>query len=192
MKLTSFFISCFFINSVSAQLVSNVSWIEQSSLPASQAIYYNPNKNLTWDDFMSKPPADNSFVAAMTVSGFGYNANVKTVNGTGELNVSVYCYFNKGKSWVKPGKNTSYILNHEQHHFDVSYIAAAIFMDKLQSTKFTPGNYKELLPRIYNECCDIMNKMQNDYDKQTKNGQVKDEQSRWNALIDSKVNALTR
>ncbi len=192
MKLLILLFSLVFVNCSFAQLSTNVTWTEQSSMAPSTVVYYNPGKNLTWGDFQAQPPNENGIVAAMTVSGFGYNAGVRTVNGKGELNVSVYCYFNKKKSWVKPGKDNAYILTHEQHHFDVSYIAAAIFIDKLQSTKFTTANYNVLLPRIYNECCDIMNKMQNDYDGQTKNGQAKDEQSRWNALLDSKVDAVTR
>ena len=108
------------------------------------------------------------------------------------LNIQVYCYFNKNKSWVKPGRNTAYILSHEQHHFDITYICATIFVDKLRGTVFNNANYSTRLPEIYNESCDIMNKMQNDYDGQTKNGQVKAEQARWNALIVEKIRAATR
>lgn len=161
-------------------------------MPASDVIYYKANKKLQWDHFLGAIPANPGIVAALTVSGFGYGASLKTINGKGELNITVYCYFSKNRSWVKPGKNTAYILNHEQHHFDVSYIAAELFIDKLQSAKFTNGNYNELLARIYKECCDSMNKMQNEYDGQTNNGQVKAEQSRWDALIDSRISAILR
>lgn len=174
-----------------AQLTTNVSWTEQTTLPAGETIYYNPDKKLTWSDFRGTATG-NEIVAALTFSGFGYNASVKTINGKGDLNISVYCYFNKNKSWVRDGKANAYVLTHEQHHFDVSYIACAIFIDKLQSTKFTTTNYKSLLERIYNESCGIMNQMQNDYDSQTKNGQVKAEQQRWNALIDSRISAFTK
>lgn len=192
MKLLSFVLSFLFIGNSFSQLTTNVVWTEESNMPSNEVIYYNPAKKLVWTNFAGTAPNDNSIVAALTVAGFGYSANVKTINGKGELNIKVYCYFSKNKSWVKPGKNTPYILLHEQHHFDVSYIAAAIFMDKLQSATFTTGNYNSVLTRIYRECCDIMNKMQNDYDGQTKNGQVKTEQTRWNALIDSRIAALTR
>lgn len=161
-------------------------------MPASEVIYYKANKKLQWDHFLGAVPANPGIVAALTVSGFGYGASLKTINGKGELNISVYCYFSKNRSWVKPGKNTAYILNHEQHHFDVSYIAAELFIDKLQSAKFTNSNYNQLLARIYKECCDSMNKMQNEYDGQTNNGQVKAEQSRWDALIDSRIGAILR
>lgn len=177
---------------INAQLTVNVNWTEQTSLPASEICYYNPARKLAWENFRGTPPAVNSQVAALTVSGFGYNASVKTINGKGQLTVNVYCYFSKEKSWVRPGKNTDYILSHEQHHFDVSYIAAAIFIDKLQGTKFTTANFNAVLNSLYRESCDIMNKMQNDYDGQTKNGQLKEQQAKWNELIDSRVASLTK
>lgn len=190
MKFIFLLFSTFIFNYSNGQLTTNVSWTNETSMPESEVIYYNKNSKLVWENFKGKPNRE-GIVAALTVSGFGYTANIKTTNGKGELNINVYCYFNLDKSWVKPEKNTAYILTHEQHHFDISYLAAAIFMDKLQSAVFTAANFKSLIPRIYNESGDIMNKMQNDYDVQTKNGQIKDEQIRWNALIDSKLASST-
>ncbi len=185
-------LSFLFSQNIYAQLTTNVVWTNDGATPAADVIYYNSNKQLDWNNFYGKPPADNGITAALTVSGFGYSANIKTINGKGQLNIQVYCYFNKNKSWVKSGRNTAYILTHEQHHFDISYICAAIFVDKLQATAFSTTNYSTWLPKIYNESCDIMNKMQNDYDGQTKNGQLKDEQNRWNSLIVAKISAATR
>ena len=192
MKLLTLLLSFLFSQNIYAQLTTKVVWTNDGATPAIDVIYYYINKNLDWNNFSGKPPADNGVTAALTVSGFGYSANIKTVNGKGQLNIQVYCYFNKNKSWVKPGRNTAYILSHEQHHFDISYICAAIFVDKLRGTVFNNANYSTRLPEIYNESCDIMNKMQNDYDGQTKNGQVKAEQARWNALIVEKIRAATR
>lgn len=175
-----------------AQLSTKITWTEQSNMPSREVIYYRANNPLKWPDFKGIPPAETGITAALTVSGFGYNANVKSSNGKGELNVTVYCYFNKNKSWVKPGKDTDYILEHEQRHFDIAYLATMIFIDKLQETKFTTANFNELLPRIYNESTTIMNKMQSDYDSQTKNGQVREEQQRWNQLIKNQVSSVTK
>ena len=190
MKLHLLIFSCFLFEAAGAQLTTSVSWTEQSTFPVKEVIYYSPDKNLNWADFKGSPIE--SRAAAVTVSGFGYKANINTRNGKGQLNTSVYCYFHKNKSWVKPGRTTSYILNHEQHHFDISYIAARIFVNKLQSMVFTSSNYNVMLPRIYNECCDIMNKMQDDYDGQTKNGQLKDIQAKWNDLVDEKISLITK
>ena len=192
MKLLTLLLSFLFSQNIYAQLTTKVVWTNDGATPAIDVIYHDINKNLVWNNFSGKPPADNGVTAALTVSGFGYSANIKTVNGKGQLNIQVYCYFNKNKSWVKPGRNTAYILLHELHHFDISYVCAAIFVDKLRGTVFNNANYSTRLPEIYNESCDIMNKMQNDYDGQTRNGQVKDEQARWNVLIVEKIRAATK
>ncbi len=174
-----------------AQVTTNIYWTEQTSLPASQVIYYKPEKKLAWPDFKGQPvPA--GLVAAITMSGFGYTASVKRQGNKGEINIGVYCYFSKEKSWVRQGRTTSYILNHEQYHFDISYIAACLFAQRLRSATITTGNINSIVPRIYKECCDIMNKMQDEYDGQTKNGQLKDIQDKWNIQLTDKLAELTK
>jgi hypothetical protein len=183
----------FFITTIAAkaQVTTNIYWTEQTNLPASRVIYYNPSRNLQWPDFDGTPQTS-GIVAAITMSGFGYTASMKRNGNKGEINIGIYCYFSKDKSWVKPDKKTAYILNHEQHHFDISYIAARIFADRLKNTVITSSNVNVLIPRIYKECCDIMNKLQDDYDGQTKNGQVKEMQERWNNSLGEKLVAFTK
>ncbi|MEO6406890.1 MAG: hypothetical protein ABIY51_15045 [Ferruginibacter sp.] len=178
-------------NTLYAQLNTHVIWTEQSSIPSSDIIYYHPQSSLQWKDFQGMPVV-NHRAAAITVSGFGYKASLKNIGSKGDLVISVYCFFNKPKSWVKEGHTTSYILAHEQNHFDISYLATNIFIEKLKATNFTTSNMNSLLPKIYTECCDIMNKLQDDYDGQTKNGQVKDAQKKWNEFINEKLDNLTR
>ena len=162
----------FFSSGTYAQFSSNIYWTEQTTMPSSETIYFTSSKTLSWNDFKGRP--DNSSpAAAITASGFGYKADFKSVGNKSQLNIAVYCYFSSKNSWVKPGKTTAYILNHEQHHFDISFIAAGFFMDKLKAAGFTRANYNALLPKIYNECVALMNKMQNEYDGQTKKWPVK-------------------
>ena len=185
----SFFMLFYF--SSSAQITTNIYWTEQTEMNKSNTIYYTALKNLVWDDFKGVPGPPGP-VAAITASGFGYKANMSSSNGKGEINIAVYCYFNKKASWVKPGKTTSYILNHEQHHFDVSFLAAGFFINKLKNTVITTSNCNAVLPKIYKECCDMMNKMQDDYDGQTMNGQLEDKQKRWNGFFAEKVPLITK
>lgn len=169
-----------------AQFVSNVYWTEQTSMPASETIYYSANRPLKWSDFNGLP-IQSSPASAITASGFGYKADFKSNGSKAQLNIAVYCYFSKTASWVKTGKTTSYILNHEQQHFDISYLAADIFFRRLKTSNLTKENYKAFLPKLYNECVVLMNKMQQEYDGQTKNGQLKNEQERWNGIISEQL-----
>lgn len=188
------FISIVFVLLVSynlhAQVKTNIQWTEQTSLPASDVIYYRPENKLVWGDFLGKP-VEAGITAAITMSGFGYSASMHSSGQNGQLDIKVYCFFNKKKSWVKPGKTTAYILTHEQRHFDVSYIAANIFIDKVQGASMNSTNYNTLISRIYNECIEIMNDMQDDYDEQTNNGQDKLNQEKWNRFIDGKLAIIT-
>ena len=185
------FLSLFLCSQISAQVTTNIYWTEQTEMNKNNTIYYNSSKNLVWDDFKGVPGPPGP-VAAITASGFGYKANMSSSNGKGEINISVYCYFNKKGSWVKPGKTTPYILTHEQHHFDVSYLAAGIFMNKIKNTVITTSNINTVLPKIYKECCDMMNKMQDDYDGQTMNGQLEDKQKKWNTFFAEKLPLITK
>lgn len=165
-----------------AQFTTHVYWTEQSTLPASDVIYFSHAQPLQWAHFKGKPDAE-SPAAALTASGFGYKADLKVKGGKGDLNVGVYCFFNKNNSWVKPGKTTAYILAHEQNHFNISYLAAWVFVNKLKTTPLNQDNYNQELARMYQESCDYMNKMQKDYDSQTRNGQLPAIQARWQDQI---------
>ena len=173
---------------VNDRLSTRVQWTEQSPMPASEVVYFSSEKKLKWNDFKGQPVEGRA--AAITVSGFGYRARVNTANPDHQLIIQVYCYFNKNKSWVKPGRTTDYILSHEQQHFNISYIAAKVFQDKLNEADFTLSNYNTLLPQLYNESCAIMNKMQDDYDGETKNGQLRDRQEHWNSFVDDALTGV--
>ena len=184
--IIAFLFQTLFIGSAFAQIVVNVKWTEKSKLNANNVIYYNPNKKLAWVEFKAIPPPPSS-VAAVTSSGFGYSADMKSTNGKGEININVYCFFNKLKSWVRVKSKNAYILEHEQHHFDATYIAALGFIQKVRAAKITTENMDAVLGALYKEAYAGMNKMQNDYDGETKNGILKDKQAEWNIFFTEKL-----
>lgn len=175
-----------FATKAQGQTVTNVYWTQETTMPANQTIYYNPAKPLVWDDFQGAPTLTGR-VAAITMSGFGYKASSRSGNGKEEINISIYCYFSKPKSWVKPDKKNDYILSHEQHHFDISYLVATMFAEKLKQQNLSFQNVNTILPKIYKECTDLLDKMQDEYDGQTQNGQLKDEQMKWHKTLLSRL-----
>lgn len=179
-----FFPFFFVLISQSAYSQLNVS-IEWRNIPYEKGdtIFYNPIRKLIWDDFNGKPDYK-SIAAAITSSGFGYKMTMNSKNAKMQIGISVYCFYNKSNSWVKPGMQSPYALIHEQHHFDITYIVTCLFIKKLRAAVFTLGNYTNIVDKIYNECNMEMEKMQNDYDGQTKNGQLKNIQAEWNIKID--------
>ena len=191
MKYLLILCSLLLLQSADAQFSSNIYWTEQTNLSPSEVIYFNPQKLLSWRDFRGSAPAS-SPASAITASGFGYKADVRNSGTKGQINVGVYCFFNKNNSWVKAGKTTDYILSHEQNHFNISFIGACYFIEKLKAENLTNNNYNNVLARLYKESCDYMNKMQQDYDGQTKNGQLKDMQANWERFVNQKLSSLTK
>jgi Bacterial protein of unknown function (DUF922) len=184
-----FVLICFLYSNAFAQTTVSVNWTEKTKLNAKDVIYFNANKKLTWANFLGTPPPPSS-IAAVTSSGFGYNASMKSTNGVGTINISVYCYFSKPKSWVRVKNKTAYILEHEQHHFDASYLAAVSFMQKVKAANITTENMNEVIGKIYKEVSAAMNKMQDDYDNETNNGLKKDKQAEWNIFFNEKMKTL--
>ena len=173
-----------------AQLTATIRWYNPGADYAGDTIYYNENKKLIWKDFKGRPD-NSSMAAAITESGFGYRMSMQYLNGRTNIVITVFCYFNKRKSWVKRDMDTDYALVHEQHHFDITYINACLFIQKLNAARFTSTNYASLVDSIHDECYNAMNTMQDEYDGQTSNGRIKKNQFEWNKKIDSMLEGLT-
>lgn len=155
------------------------------------SIYYRSTDKLIWNNFKAAPDKG-GLTAALTSSGFGYDAGMLYKNGSGTLNINTYCFFDKSKSWVKPNQRTDYILDHEQHHFDISCIGMQIFIQRLKQTRFTVQNYSSMLDKLYNESYEAMTRLQNEYDNETKNGQLKNKQAEWIKKIDQQLAGLLK
>lgn len=172
-----------------AQTTVKIQWVQRVPAESSDTIFYSPNRKLSWPDFKGTPDTKSEAIA-ITASGFGFVSGVKYKNGKVNIDIAVYCYFGENNSWVKPGRESVYALNHEQHHFDITYIATSLFMQKLKAATFTWENYNDVLNRIYAESSRQLEKMQNDYDGQTKNGQLENVQAVWNKKIEKQLAAL--
>lgn len=186
-----FFILVLSASSVKAQVTINIQWqnIKPGNGITGDTIYYDSNRKLTWHDFKGTPNAA-SPAAAITESGFGYLLAMQSLNSRTSINITVYCYFNKNKSWVKKGMKNDYALTHEQHHFDITYINTCLFIQRLKEAKLTRANYNSLSGKIYDECVIALNKMQDEYDGETSNGRKKEVQEFWNKKIDQQLAAL--
>ena len=86
--------------------------------------------------------------------------------------------------------DTDYALLHEQHHYDITYINACLFIQKLKEAQLNPSNYDYLVEKIHDESFKALEKMQDDYDGQTSNGRINRMQYAWNKKIDQQLEAL--
>jgi hypothetical protein len=186
MKLKCLFSSTLLITiglSAGAQKIeTSITWL--TNIPdAANNISYNPKQKLAIDDFKGSTDVLTDAVA-ITASGFMFTAGYHSKGEKATLSIAVYCSFNKKESWMKEKGKTPYILLHEQHHFDISYLNTLLFIKKIKQTKFKQDEYKEQLKEVYQEVIDKMETMQHKYDTETQNGINTEKQGEWNKKIE--------
>jgi hypothetical protein len=187
-KIFSLFaVSFIFLTVSDAQKLSvAVNYITSEGAVNNNNIYYQPGYLLTWSDFKGKP-VEGSDVAALTNAGFGIKLSFHRIENTSQLVIAVNCNFSKKDSWVKKENKTTYILNHEQKHFDIAYIHTLSFMQNLKNAKLTNSNYAAIIEKIYNESVAAMSKMQNQYDIETSHSRLTEIQSAWDEKISNQL-----
>lgn len=189
MKYLLFTVFLFVSLSIQAQTTVTIQWQQVKPGNNGDTIYYDPERKLTWSDFRGRPdPA--SPAAAITESGFGYKMSMQSNKNKGNIIITVFCYFNKRSSWVKKNMDTDYALLHEQHHYDITYINAVLFMQKLKAANINLRNYESVVEKIHDESFAALDKMQNDYDGETSNGRIPRIQYKWNKKIDEHLEEL--
>jgi len=137
-----------------------------------------PYRYLTWNDFVVKKVSDNT--AAETVTSISYNYD-------GYDKVEVKCDLIKGESYVIENAKTDYILNHEQKHFDITYIYAVTFENIIKQKKELSD---KLVDDIYNMVISQKDSMQTLYDQQTNHSENKEIQKLWDKKIETMLNNL--
>jgi len=168
------------------KLTTIVNYVTGNGNADQNIIYYQPGRLLTWDNFIGNPVEGNDAVA-LTNAGFGIKLAFRRVENISQLLINVNCNFSKKDSWVRKGNNTPYILNHEQKHFDIAYIHTLLFIQKLKAATLTNGNYAAVIETIYNEAATEMGAMQNQYDAETSNSRLAEEQQLWDKKVSDQL-----
>lgn len=152
-----------------------------NSQKKSSQIDYSPSRKLAWNDF--KPGIKKNNTAALTHTEISYSITWK--NDTMQVNVS--CIFDKMKSVVFEKTKTDYVLNHEQRHFDISYLFAQKFIATL---KREPNLTVEKVDALYGRIMEEWNIYQSRYDADTELSVATFQQSLWNQMIDMQLKNL--
>lgn len=161
------------------------STVTQTSLSTEAVIPWSPDRKLCWDDFRGQPRA-HGFTGAAT------HARIKVTpranSYTGRVKVQVKALFECHKSWaLEKAKDSDYLLNHEQRHFDIAELFAQKLRRELAGIRITARNYprvkREVIQRIFQEYVDY----DESYDRQTVHGIDQDAQAEWDQRIDRRL-----
>lgn len=143
-------------------------------------IIWEEARSLAWSDF--KGPADNkSPFNALTWSGIYYQVSQDSNN---ELTVKIETYFDPKKSWQIKKKVTDKLLEHEQHHFDVSEIYSRLFIKNMLEIELSSKkNTFDRIRQAYLQTIKDFNSFNAGYDKETEHAKNEEQQNIWNARI---------
>lgn len=150
--------------------------------PSSDTIFYDTAHQLTWKDFRGTP-VQHDIAGAVTSSGYAFDADVKVEGKVIYMNIGVYAFFSKRNSWKKTNIITDYHLLHEQNHFNITQISAEKFIDAVAKAKFTRDNYQSLINKLFDETYDECNRLQEQYDRETRHSLNREVQLKWNDQI---------
>ena len=135
-------------------------------------IPWNASRKLTWDDYKGEPDpqadAAASTTTLLTVS-YKFSRN--------NFSFAIRSGFDPTRSWGT--HRTAYILSHEQGHFDIAEVYARKLFQKLSEYKYDPRSYQKELKKIYEEVIKEKEKMQNEYDEQTRHSILRVRQEEW-------------
>lgn len=150
---------------------------------AQDTIYWENSKPLDWKDFQGKPKR-NAIGSAEAATGvalkFRYQEDAETAIWTYEYQVQ--SYFLTKKSWSKAQDRNSYLLAHEQNHFDISELYARKL--KRELSKLTPSEkLGEDAKEIYHRMQVLHASTQSKYDRETKHSLNINEELEWQEKI---------
>ncbi len=177
MKTYKLFLFIGLINLLSLGLIESDFFIKKSRLN------WNSENQISWYDFHATP---NYFqivtqdYGAEIYSHFDYKA-------TGEKydTLIIEAYMSPHHSWATDlMKESSYSLEHEQYHFNITELVARNF--RKDASEFLNKKYDEqILEKLYIQNLSFLNEIQNNYDIQTDHSLIRKEQEKWVEIIDT-------
>jgi hypothetical protein len=156
-------------------------WPPPGTLTA-DTLYYSFRRPLQWSDFLGTPrPGSPS--AALSFTGFSYDAAVLQRSDSIVVTLYLQVYFDRIGSWVRPGERNNYALSHEQLHFDIAKVAEEGFIDSVLTRQFSPTYYGIEIHFLYWDIWRKMNDMQQQFDADTRHGGDHLREQQWEQKI---------
>jgi hypothetical protein len=166
-----------------------VVFTDYDRITTDDTVHYNPERQLTWDDFRAEPRRGSHYAAEVFTS-FAYEGKSSVKDGIITINLSVKSYVLKTSSWARADAKNAYALNHEQRHFDITKLVAERFKRAIQPDSLTVEDYNSLIQYQFIESFREMNRMQKQYDGETNHSLNQAAQEQWNQKIDAELRSF--
>lgn len=149
-------------------------------------IHWKRSYKLRPQDFLGDVES-NSRYKAITVSGIEYSSFYDTDTS---LKFNVFAIFHKKDSWIVNKKDSSYILQHEQGHFDITEIFSRLLYQRLKEIENKNYSKNKILlndriTQIVEKTVKQKNIFDMAYDSETKNSLESRQQIKWLKKIEN-------
>lgn len=159
-----------------------VSFGLKSSTNRFAEIEWKKDYKLSWKDFRKTNKKHHYDALSSTGIAFSYVVGQKGVK------VEAKAIFDRSESWVRKGRETESLLEHEQLHFDIAELYTRKLREKIERDNITTASG---LDKVYNRIVIDLRKRQRMYDQQTDHGINKKEQMRWQEEIANQLKIAT-
>jgi hypothetical protein len=149
-------------------------------------IIWNNIDRLTWEDFTG-PPNDTSISTASCATSIYFKYRFTEY---GRIVFYIYSYFLKNDSWVKSNEKSSWILSHENLHFDITEIFARKLRKEVSSFSFSKDRIYQQSDSILEIIIEELSVFQSLYDSETSHSKNYKAQDIWNEKINNLLKSL--
>lgn len=175
------------MNSIYIIALLSVFTLSFGRVSSDEYILWTKERKLEWVDFNGIVDEKSRFKAICS-SYIEYEG--LEINGD-ELSISVSCYFDKSKSWIRKNEKSNYLLNHEQRHFDIGEIFARKFRKEISLiNNASLKNIQETLNSINSKILKEKISFNKKYDEETKHSIEKSVQKKWDKKVDNLLDSL--
>lgn len=128
-----------------------------------------------------------------TVWQYGYHATIK--NGNLNIDFNFLAGVDPEKSWVKPEKirdkdTSKQLLKHEQGHVYLNFLLLKNGENLLKNQNYSVQNYKYLVQKTAKQISNYYNRLQQQYDEETRHGTDMQAQKQWDSYFEAELRKL--
>lgn len=150
-------------------------------------VFYDPGRQLTWNDFQGNSNRPGSRYAAAVFSSLSYEGDSKMAGRYLQATIGLKVFMVKSMSWGRPDARNASTLAHEQTHFNITRLMAEHFKERLKIMDLTIEDYDSQIQYEFLEIFREMNREQESYDAQSNHGLNTSAQEKWNQKIQAEI-----
>lgn len=159
------------------------------SMISAQTVLINGERTtrlLRWDDFTGTPDY-NADLYAYTYWYVSYKWGPFPFKGdTAKIKIEVSVELEK-RSWKKKDKVSDSLLTHEQGHFNIGWLFAIAFQQRVNSTVLFRHNYQSKIEELFNQELEKFREMERLYDKETRHFHNREQQKKWDLFFNKEL-----